>query len=211
MKNNQRFTLALAAAAVALGAYMLFVESKQAPPSADANEVTVWSLTENQAKDLDTLEVAAAGKTASYKRDEKGDWRLAAEPKRDLDVAFKSAYDNLKELKAFREVEAKPADLGKYGLKAPQVTLTWGKPEAGYVLKLGDKNPDGSGQYLWAAKTEKVYTVASYKGDTWKTLATDPPLVPLPSPIPSPSPVPSPSPAASPAPASPAAGASPAH
>lgn len=200
MKN--KFTLGLAAVAVALGAYMFFVEAKKDAPT-DSQEVTVWSLTDNQAKDLNTLVVKADGKEAVYNRD--GDkWRLASEPKREIDMAtWDPTYGNLKNLRAQRKVEEKAADLGKYGLKAPHLTMRWGDEKSPYQLQFGDKNPAGDAYYVHVNKDDTVYTVSTWKVDDWKKWATSPPLLALPSPTP----VPSPSAAA---PASPAAGASPA-
>ena len=201
MKN--KFTLGLAAVAVALGAYMYFVESKKDAPT-ESQEVAVWSLTDNQAKDLNTLVVKADGKEATYKRE--GDqWKLTSEPKREVDVAtWDPTYNNLKNLMAQRKVEEKPTDLAKYGLKDPATTLRWGDEKTPYALKFGDKNPAGDAYYMHVAKDDTVYTVSTWKVDDWKKWATNPPLVALPSPTPSPSPTSAASPAASPAP-SPAA------
>jgi hypothetical protein len=206
MKN--KFTLGLAAVAVALGAYMFFVEAKKEAPT-DSQEVTVWSLTDNQAKDLNTLVVKADGKEAVYNRD--GDkWRLASEPKREVDVAtWDPTYGNLKNLRAQRKVEEKATDLGKYGLKEPHLTMRWGDEKSPYQLQFGDKNPAGDAYYVHVNKDDTIYTVSTWKVDDWKKWATSPPLVALPSPTPVPSPSaaapasPAASPAASAAPASP--------
>jgi hypothetical protein len=208
MKN--KFTLAAVAVAVALGAYMIFVEAKKEAPT-ESQEVTVWSLTDNQAKDLNTLVVKAEGKEAKYVRE--GDkWRLSTEPKRDLDAAnWDVPYKNLKDLTAQRKVEDKAADLGKYGLAKPNTTVQWGDEKTPYKLEVGDKNPAGDAYYVHAAKDDAIYTVSTWKVDDWRKWATNPPLAALPSPSPSPSPMASPAAKASSAPgASPAASAAPA-
>jgi hypothetical protein len=206
MKDKNKFTLGAVVVALLLGAYMVFVEAKKEAPT-DTQEVTVWSLTDNQAKDLNTLVVSADGKEATYTRD--GDkWRLSTEPKRDLDATgWDTAYNNLKDLTAQRKVEDKAADLGKYGLAKPNATVRWGDEKTPYKLEVGDKNPAGDAYYVHVAKDDAIYTVPTFKVDDWKKWATNPPLAALPSPSPSPSPAPS---AKAPASAAPAASASPA-
>jgi hypothetical protein len=202
MKN--KFTLGLAAVAVALGAYMFFVEAKKDAPT-DSQEIAVWSLTDNQAKDLNTLVVAADGKEATYRREGEM-WRLSTDPKRELDpAAWDVPYNNLKNLTATRKVEEKPADVAKYGLSKPSSTVRWGDDKTPYKLTVGDKNPAGDAYYVQAAKDGAIYTVSTWKVDDWRKWATNPPLAALPSPSPSPSPAASAAPAASPAAASPAA------
>lgn len=195
MKN--KFTLGAVAVAVLLGAYMVFVESKKEAPT-DTQEVSVWSLTDNQAKDLNTLVVTADGKEAKYVRE--GDkWHLASEPKRELDATgWDSAYNNLKNLTAQRKVEEKAADLGKYGLTKPATTVRWGDEKSPYAIQVGDKNPAGDAYYVHTAKDDAIYTVSSWKVDDWKKWATNPPLAALPSPSPKASPAASTAPAATP-------------
>jgi hypothetical protein len=198
MKN--KFTIGLAVAAVALGAYMVFVESKKEAPT-ESQEVSVWSLSDNQAKDLKTLVVTADGKTATYNRDGEK-WRLSTEPKRDIDAAnWDTAYKNLKDLTAQRKVEDKASDMAKYGLAKPATTLRWGDEKSPYAFQVGDKNPAGDAYYVHVNKDDALYTISSWKVDEWKKWATNPPLAALPSPTPSPSPSPKAT-AASAAPAS---------
>ena len=196
MKN--KFTWALVAAAVGIGAYMVFVESKKDAPT-DSHEVAIWSLTENQASDLKTLVVKADGKEATYTRE--GDtWRYAKEPKRELDsTTWDPAYTGIRTMMATRKVEEKAADLAKYGLDKPTAELRWGDEKTPYHVTVGEKSPLADAYYVRSAKDGTVYTVAQWKVDEWKNLATKPPLAPLPTPSPSPSPSPSAKASATPA------------
>lgn len=198
MKN--KFTLVTLAVALGLGSYMYFVEAKQKAPT-DSTDVAVWSLDDNQAKaaGLDTLEVKSGAKDAVYKLD--GDaWHLANQPKRDLRSSdWDTAYNNIKSLMASRKLDAHVKDLGTYGLAKPAIALHWGPASAGYGLEIGDKNPTGDAYFVHCDKDDTIYTVASWKVDSWKQLAENPPLAPLPTPSPSPSP----SPKASSSPAAP--------
>lgn len=179
MKN--KFTIGLAAVAVALGAYMVFVEAKKDAPT-ETKDVQVWNLTEADAKGLDTLVFKADGKEATYVRS--GDvWKLKNEPTRDLlPGEWTGPYNNLKNLMATREVQRQPKDLAQWGLDTPETTIVWGGEKSPYTLKIGDKNPTGDGYFVHAGKTDTVYTVSSWKVDEWARLAKEPPLEPLPTP-----------------------------
>jgi hypothetical protein len=172
--------------AAVLGLYMVGVESKKEAPK-DTKDVEVWSLTENQAKDLKTLVFTSGTASATYNRD--GDtWRYANDPKRDITPGtWDTAYNNLKTLMATRKVEEKPSDLAKYGLKDPAASIRWGDEKTPYMVKIGEKSPTGDAYFMHTTKDDTVYTVSSWKVDEWKTLATKPPLEPLPTPTPAPS------------------------
>lgn len=186
MKSNQKFTLALVGVAAVLGTYMLAVESKKEAPK-ETKDIEVWSLTENQAKDLSTLVFTAGTAKAVYARDGER-WRFSNDPARDISPGtWDTAYNNLKTLMATRKVEEKTTDLAKYGLKDPAATVRWGDEKTPYMLKIGEKSPTGDAYFVHVAKDDTVYTVSSWKVDEWKTLATKPPLEPLPTPTPAPS------------------------
>jgi hypothetical protein len=183
MKQNQQFTVGLVAIAVAIGSYMYFVESKKEVP-ADTKDVEIWSLSDVQAKDLNTLAITADGKTATYNRTN-DEWKLASEPTRTLEkTGFESPYNYLKNLTATRKVEDKPSDPAKYGFKAPATVVRWGDENSKYKLEVGDKNPIGDAYYVHALKDDGVYTIPAYKIEAWKSLVSKPPLAPLPTPAP---------------------------
>jgi hypothetical protein len=184
MKQNQQFTIGLVVAAIALGGYMYFVESKKETPT-ESKDIEVWSVSEASAKDLNTLYVKDVNKEATYTRS--GDnWTLQSEPTRQVDKAqFDAAYNPLKNLTASRKVEDRPTDKAKYGLAQPAGIVRWGDQNSKYALEIGDKNPTGDGYYVHVLKDDGVYTIASYKVESWKGLASKPPRVALPSPSPS--------------------------
>ncbi|MDB5101291.1 MAG: hypothetical protein JWM80_5712 [Cyanobacteria bacterium RYN_339] len=183
MKQNQQFTIALVAGAIALGGYMYFVESKKETPT-DSKDVEVWSLSDAAAKDLNTLYIKDVNKEATYTRSGET-WTKSDEPTRQVDKAqFDGAYNPLKTLTASRKVEDRPSDKAKYGFAQPQTVVRWGAADSKYALEVGDKNPTGDGYYVHVLKDDGVYTIASYKVEAWKNLAQKPPLVALPSPSP---------------------------
>lgn len=200
MKN--KFTYGLVGAAVLIGGYMVLVESKKDAP-VETKDIQVWSLTENQARDMKEIVVTADGQEAKYVRD--GDvWRLASEPKRDLKPGdWETAYNNLKTFMASRKVEEKAKDLAKYGLDKPTSTLRWGDEKTPFMFEVGEKNPTGDAYYVHVKQDDTVYTVASYKVDEWARLAKAPPLEPEATPAPAAS--------GAAAPASPAPSAAPAE
>jgi hypothetical protein len=183
MKQNQQFTIGLVVAAIALGGYMYFVESKKETPT-DTKDVEVWSMSDAAAKDLNTLYVKDVNKEATYVRT--GDeWKSQSEPNRQVDkTQFDAAFNPLKNLTASRKVEDRPTDKAKYGFAQPAGIVRWGDQNSKYALEIGDKNPTGDGYYVHVLKDDGVYTIASYKVEAWKGLASKPPLVALPSPSP---------------------------
>lgn len=190
MKDNQKFTIGLVAAAVVLGGYMYFIESKK-EVRPDSKDVVVWSLSEGQASDLKRLVVTTEGKTATYTRT--GDvWKLTEQPTREIDTTnFKSPYDKLREMVATRKVEDKLTDAAKYGLDKPTATIVWGEANTPYKMEFGADTPTGDAVFAHTAKDDGVYTIAKYRLDEWKGLAKNPPLLPLPTPTPAPTAAPS--------------------
>jgi hypothetical protein len=214
MKSNQKFTLGLLGAALVLGAYMVFVESKKDAPQ-ETQDIEVWSLSEAQAGELKRLVMDTGSTKVIYVR-EGDNWTIPAQKGREVDqINFKGPYDKLRTLHATRKLESKPENKATYGLDHPTGTLTWGEDSSPYKLTFGATTPTGDAVYTHVAKDDGVYTIAKYKVDEWKNLAFTPPLLPLPSPSPSPSKAPSAVPsaaasAASPAPSAAAATAAPA-
>lgn len=187
MKQNQQFTIGLVIAAVILGGYMYFVESKKEAPT-DTKDVEIWSMSDAKAKDITPVVITANGKTETYNRSG-DDWKLASQPTRTVEKSgFENAFNNLKNLTATRKVEDKPSDLGKYGLKSPAVVVRWGDENTKFKIEVGDKTPTGDAYYSHVIKDDGIYTIAAYKVESWRGLVTTPPLQALPSPSPSPSP-----------------------
>lgn len=183
MKANTKLTIGLVGLAVALGAYMFFVESKKDAPL-DTKDVQVWSFTENQAKEITTLEVVSEGKTATYNRT--GDvWKLKEMPTREVEKSgFDIAFGYLRGFVAMRKVE-NPGDLKGYGLDAAKTSIKWTGGGQNLVLYVGEKTPTGDAYFVKGeAPYAGVFTVAAFKVDAWKGLATSPPLTALPSPTP---------------------------
>ncbi|MEB3222854.1 MAG: DUF4340 domain-containing protein [Candidatus Sericytochromatia bacterium] len=195
MKSDKKFTLGLVAAALAMGAYMVFVEAKKDAPL-DTKDLEVWSLSEAQAGNLKRLVVETGGKKVTFVRE--GDtWSIPEMKGREVDqINFKGPYDKLRTLLATRKLESGEANKATYGLDNPSGTLTWGDDTTPYKLTFGATTPTGDGVYTHVAKDDGVYTVAKYKVDEWKNLAFTPPLLPLPSPSPSPSKAPAAAPSA---------------
>jgi hypothetical protein len=77
--------------------------------------------------------------------------------------AIMSIVAGLSDVNADRLIEAKPADLGTYGLAAPALDVAV-TPKNGKVRRLliGDEAPTGNGYYVKLADDPRVFTVASY-------------------------------------------------
>jgi Domain of unknown function (DUF4340) len=148
--------------AVALGAYIYFVERKRPDKTEEKPKEKVLTL--DRAK-VTALTLAAPGSDMIQLVKEKDGWRM----KTPTDVAADSGevdsiLSSLESLQAEDVVVENPGSLGEYGLDKPKQTVT--VAQAGMkdviVLALGEKTPDGGAVYARASGRPRVVTVASF-------------------------------------------------
>lgn len=172
---NWKTTAALGVIAAGIGAYVYFVDAKQAAPT-DTNEVVLWELKEDQEKAVSHVLLKDGASEARYER-KQDKWAYAAKPDREMETwRWDSAYGGLKKLVAERKVEDRAENLSAYGLASPSFTIELGG-KTPYTLAVGEKNPLGQSYYVQKGGDPAVYLLGSYKVEDWKKLVSEPPLV----------------------------------
>lgn len=197
---NWKGTAALVVAAVGLGAYVYFVESKKdAPPPADSTEVKLWSLKDDLAIKHLTFE-DDKGTKAEYVRAADG-WHYAPRASASLEsFNWDGPFGYLKDMTADRKVAESLKDPKEFGLDHPTMKISFGDathPDQ-YRVTVGGKHPIDASYFFQTQQDRGVYLIGSYKLEAWQRLVTNPPVA-TPSPSPSPLALPShpPAPAAS--------------
>ncbi|MBM3269315.1 MAG: DUF4340 domain-containing protein [Candidatus Sericytochromatia bacterium] len=218
-------TAILAAVLAGLGAYIYFVERPKPESAGDDRTTYAWNLSDMQAQPIDRIEVKAGTDSVVFVKvppkptpkptgsatdsptpdplatPPQPTWHKEDKPDLGLTYQWDSAWSDFKRMMVDRVVDEKPKDDTMYEFASPSVEV---KIHAGkkvlHSFVVGKKAISGSGFYLKTGEEPKVYLVSSYKVDTWKKLAAEPPVAtptpPPPTPEPTPVPTPSPTPAA---------------
>ena len=152
-------TVALLIAALGLGAYLYFVDSKRPAADADAKK-KVFTY---EADKITELQVKSRTETTLLRKDSAGTWAIvqpaAAEADRNSVTDIVTSIANLEEE---RVVDENASDLSAYGLADPRVDLTFrvdGEKEPKRVL-FGDKTPTGTALYAKLPNDKRVFLVA---------------------------------------------------
>jgi hypothetical protein len=164
-----RSTAVLAILAVALGAYIYFVDRHRTPAPADAPEVKGKVFAGVDAAKVEEVRVDRRGGDSATLRKVDGVWRIVAP----IDVAADESEasnlaSNLATADIQRVVDEKPKDLAAFGLDKPRLTLTFktagGPPR---TLLVGDKNPTASDLYARLPDSPRVFLVSGYLDGTF--------------------------------------------
>jgi hypothetical protein len=154
-------TLILLVAALGLGGYLYFVDSKR--PVDDPNaKPKVFTY---DAEKINQLQVKSdTGEVTSLRKDTSGNWTIVAPAQATADRnSVTEIVTSLATLEETRVVEENAADLKVYGLGEPRIDVTFhvdGEKEPKRVL-FGDKNPTGMGLYAKLASSNRVFLVAN--------------------------------------------------
>lgn len=97
-------------------------------------------------------------------KDSAGKWKITKpEPLRANQDAVTDLLSTLAPLNAERIIETSPADLDRYGLSDPDLTVdVVGKNGETHKLEIGDATPTGSSVYAMVAGKPDIYTTPSY-------------------------------------------------
>ena len=169
-----RSTLVLAVAALALGAYIYFVESKRPPAGTPDPLETVFEI---DADDVDSLTVTARGgdRTVVEKNDDR--WRIVEPFPANVDVAgvvsLTSSLANLEMQRVVAEPED-ALDLEPFGLTAPGIEVGFGTTEgADGRLLIGDRSPGGDDLYATVAGSGRVFLISGFLDTTFDRTTFD--------------------------------------
>ncbi len=162
--SRGRNTLILLAVALAIGAYIYFVESKRTPTPDVPVEPTEKVFTVDQAK-IDELHLTgSAGERTSLKKID-GHWQIVSPITMAADEAEVSGLTtNLGTLALTRVVDEKPKDLTQYGLEPPRFEVAF--KAAGDKdfrrLQVGQKTVTSGDLYAKLANDPKVFLISAF-------------------------------------------------
>jgi len=156
-----RSTLILFVVAVALGAYLYFVESKRTIPDENAKK-KVFS---TEAAKINQLEVkSSSGELTGLRKGANDTWTLVKPVEAAADRNGASdIVTSLANLEEEREVDPNAKDLKTYGLAEPRIDVTFhieGEKEPKRIL-FGDKTPGGTGMYAKLPDGNRVFLVGT--------------------------------------------------
>jgi hypothetical protein len=161
-------TYVLVAAALGLGAYLYFVESKREPGSKDKPKEKVFAALKDGKDKVKEVTLAHGSETIQLVKGSEG-WRLVAPQSVKADTSeVDGLLGSLESLETDEIVSETPGDLGPYGLAQPQGTVTVvreGSPDA-LRLQLGQKTPDGSAVYAKLPTSPRVFTIPSWSASS---------------------------------------------
>lgn len=150
-------TLALVAAAIGLGAYIYFVESKRSDTEVKEKVFAV------EADALEEITVTAKGDTTVLRKAD-GAWKMVQPVATEVDDNQVSALVNsLTSLEITRVVEPNAPDLAEFGLGTPKTDLSF-KAKGGVTgrLRLGDQTPTASDIYAVKGDDKRVFLVGTF-------------------------------------------------
>lgn len=160
-----RSFLGLLVIAVALGAYLYFVESNRTPGD-DAEKRDKVFAVEAGAIDEVTIK-SATGERTTIKKDG-ATWQVVGPAQAPADAAEISGIStNLSNLEVQRLVEENPADLKMFGLAEPRIEVGFKSGGQEQRLLIGNKTPTGSDLYAKTAAQPKVFLIASFLESTF--------------------------------------------
>ncbi len=169
--NRGRSTAILAGLAVALVAYIFFVERHREPAPADGPEGPRGKVFAGvDAAKIEEIQIAASGGETTTLRKADDTWRLVAPIDAPADqTEAGNAATNLASADVQRVVDERPKDLAAFGLAKPRVTVTFrtAGDKTPRTLLLGDKNPTGSDLYAKVPDAPRVFLVSAYLEGTF--------------------------------------------
>jgi hypothetical protein len=166
-----RSFIGLLVIAVALGAYLYFVESKRTPGDDAEKRDKVFAV---EADGIEEVTVRAeAGDRTTLKKNG-SDWQVIAPAQAPADAAEISGITtNLSTLEIQRLVEENPADLQMFGLAEPRIEVAFKSGGQEQRLLVGNKTPTGSDIYAKTAAQPKVFLIASFLESTFNRTSFD--------------------------------------
>lgn len=151
--------------AIALGAYLYFVESKRTPGDEAEKRDKVFAVEANAIEEV-TVRSEAGDRTTLKKNG--SDWQVIAPAPAPADAAEISGITtNLSTLEVQRLVEENPADLKMFGLAEPRAEVAFKSGGQEQRLLIGSKTPTGSDLYAKTAAQPRVFLIAAFLDSTF--------------------------------------------
>ena len=157
----------LAAWAIIFSGLLIYVLAFEKPvvkpqqPSQRGDYEKVFGLAQS---DISAISIATAGKSVTLGH-KSLKWQITAPPGAEaLPEQCESMVSAMLDTVVLSVVEENPAQLGQYGLDAPELTITVDLGDAGKrtTLALGKKSPSGVSMYALEAERKRVVLVGTY-------------------------------------------------
>ena len=172
--RRARSTLVLLVVALALGAYVYFVESGRPPAGTPDPPALVFDV---ESDDIDALSVTAGNGDRTVIEKDGDRWQLVEPFRTNVDVtqvvSLSSSLANLEIQRVVAEPEDAP-DLEAFGLTAPAVEVGFGT--AGGVdarLLIGGRSPAGNDLYATVADSNRVFLISGFLETTFDRTTFD--------------------------------------
>ncbi len=162
-------TLVLVVLAIALGAYIYFVESKRKPAS-ERSEEKGKAFVGLDSATVEELEVKASSGDLTKVKKDGGRWKVVAPITGDADDTEVSAItSNLASLEVQRVVAENATDLGQFGLAPAKTEISFrvAGDQAPRTLLLGDKTATGGDMYAKTGNDPRVFLVSGFLDSTF--------------------------------------------
>lgn len=160
-----RSFVGLLVVAIALGAYLYFVESKRTPGDDAEKRDKVFAV---EADSIEEVTIKSqAGELTTLKKSGTS-WQVVAPAGAPADAAEISGITtNLSTLEVQRVVEENATDLDMFGLAKPRIEVAFKSGGQEQRLLIGNKTPTGSDLYAKTAAQPKVFLIASFLDSTF--------------------------------------------
>lgn len=180
---NTRTTVVLLVVLIVLGGYVYW-SGQGAPTSSATPSTSEAPVVQVNAADVSAVVIDGNGGKQVRAERSGNDWKLTAPNAASADAGrVNTLLNDIATLKATRVITPTNSDLAPYGLSTPtyKVELLKGTTPL-TTLKVGSKNPDGSGVYLQRDGAATVYLVSSSILGSAENWLSDPPIKPTPAP-----------------------------
>jgi hypothetical protein len=168
-----RNTLVLLIVAVALGAYVYFVESKRTPaaepgPGGTTPETRAKVFDKLDSTKIDEIKIKGSAGEQTHLKKTGNAWQIVEPVQSPVDeTEVTGLVSNLGTVEADRTVDANAKDLAKYGLAQPRVELEFTADKNTRKLLIGSKTATGGNLYAKLASDNKVILIPAYLESTF--------------------------------------------
>ena len=151
--------------AIALGAYLYFVESRRTPGDDAEKRDKVFAI---EADSIEEVSVKSqTGELTTLKKNG-AEWQIVAPAAAPADATEISGITtNLSTLEVQRVIEENATDLEMFGLAKPRIEVAFKSGGQEQRLLIGNKTPTGSDLYAKTAAQPKVFLIASFLDSTF--------------------------------------------
>ena len=166
-------TLVLLVAALALGAYIYFVEADRPPAGTEETLEQVFDIESSQITSV-TVETEDGQRTVLRKRDDR--WRLVEPLTTNVNVTeLVGLTSGLASLEIQRVVSEpdEAADLSAFGLDPPRIAVGFETPDTSGRLLIGARTPTGGDLYATVEGSGRVFLISGYVDGTFNRTTFD--------------------------------------